>query len=81
MNDPKVARWESMIRRIDADVEKLQSALGILNHVWVGNPDPDNAIIQSIKLIGGEIALLQRKRIEAEWYRDNPRMPPPRRPT
>jgi hypothetical protein len=63
------SRWREMIDSIDADIEQLQSALAILNQVWIGKkPDAEGGLFKAIEAIGGEIALLQRKRVEAEYF-------------
>lgn len=66
----EIDRWQSMINSIDIDLGKLQQALNLLNQVWITKPDSQDGLIAAIKHIGSEIALLQRKRVEAEYFKN-----------
>lgn len=64
------AKWQKMITDIDSDLEKLQAALRLLNQVWITKPETQDGLREAIKHIGGEIALMQRKRAEVEYYKN-----------
>ncbi len=77
MSGNRKARYQQTIDSIDRDVVNIQSALDSLNNVWLNNPNPDNELIVAIKNLGAFLALMQRKRVECVWFRDNPVPPPP----
>lgn len=77
MATSSVDRYQQMIDGIDRDIENIQSALDSLNNVWLNNPNSDNELIVAIKNLGAFLALMQRKRVECVFFRDNKKPPPP----
>lgn len=62
-----ISFYQESIRSIDEDIEKLTSALAIIDDVRLKLTNNDN-LEHMIKLLGGEIAWLQSKRKEAQEH-------------
>jgi len=61
--------YQSAVKSINEDIEKLTAALSLVSEVRIKAANANNeALAQTIRLIGGEIAWLQSKRTEANKY-------------
>lgn len=67
MSEQTSAKFELMRDQVNMDIAAIERAIQALDTVWLDNPNPDNAILQSIRLLGGELAWMKRKLTEIDY--------------